>query len=86
MCSEPLFAVAPPVGIGRSLCIAWKLHWRLALLVWVEVYGHGPPQRTAGELFELGLGLVALWKILDLEFRDGGVHIEVDFDKDAGFG
>ena len=37
------------------------------------------------KLFELGLGLVSPWKIVDLEFRDGQVHIQVDFDKGARF-
>ncbi|MCO5297058.1 MAG: ISL3 family transposase [Fimbriimonadaceae bacterium] len=37
------------------------------------------------KLFELGLGLVSPWKIVELEFRDGEVHIEVDFERGGRF-
>lgn len=37
------------------------------------------------ELFALGLGLTPPWKIVDLEFLDGEVHIKVDFERGARF-
>lgn len=37
------------------------------------------------ELFALGLGLTPPWKITDLEFVDGEVHVHVDFEKGAKF-
>lgn len=38
------------------------------------------------ELFALGLGLTPPWKIVDIEFIDGEVHIKVDFERGARFG
>ena len=37
------------------------------------------------ELFALGLGLTPPWKIDDIEFIDGEVHIKVNFEKGAKF-
>lgn len=37
------------------------------------------------ELFALGLGLTPPWKIVDLEFIEGEVHIKVDFERGAKF-
>lgn len=37
------------------------------------------------ELFALGLGLTPPWKIDDIEFIDGEVHIKIDFEKGAKF-
>jgi len=37
------------------------------------------------KLFERGLGLVTPWKIMDIEFKEDEVHIQVDFDRGARF-
>jgi len=37
------------------------------------------------ELFALGLGIVSPWKIVDLDFREGEVHVRVDFEKGSRF-
>jgi len=37
------------------------------------------------ELFALGLGLTPPWKIVDIEFIEGEVHIRVDFERGAKF-
>lgn len=38
------------------------------------------------ELFAVGLGLTSPWKIVDIEFIEGEVHIMVDFERGARFG
>jgi transposase len=38
------------------------------------------------ELFALGLGIVTPWNVVDLDFREGEVHVSVDFEKGARFG
>ena len=38
------------------------------------------------ELFAVGLGLTPPWKIVDIEFIDGEVHIHVDFERGSKFG
>lgn len=37
------------------------------------------------ELFALGFGLTPPWKIVDIEFIDGEVHIKVDFERGSKF-
>lgn len=37
------------------------------------------------ELFTVGLGIVTPWKIVDLELREGAVHVHVDFERGARF-
>jgi hypothetical protein len=37
------------------------------------------------ELFRLGLGLESPWKIVDLEFVRGEVHIRIDFERGSKF-
>lgn len=43
------------------------------------------PCMDSVKLFELGLGLASPWKFVNLEFRDGEVHIEVDFERGGKF-
>ena len=39
----------------------------------------------ASELFALGLGLTSPWKIVDIEFIEGEVHIKIDFERGSRF-
>ena len=38
------------------------------------------------QLFALGLGIVSPWKIVSFDFREGEVHVNVDFERGAKFG
>jgi len=35
------------------------------------------------ELFAIGLGIVYPWKIVDLEFHGGEVHVRVDLEREV---